>query len=55
MATQKCINDYGVDEVIFEEGCGRNPSVVLDGLLDRRGRPACKIMQSVHDVEVDDG
>src|SRR4051812_21156182 len=35
MAIEKCINDYDVDDVIFEEGStGRELYVVLDGKVD---------------------
>ena len=35
MAIEKCINEYGVDEVIFEEGStGRELFVVLDGQVE---------------------
>ena len=35
MTIEKCINDYAVDEVIFEEGStGRDLYVVLDGTVD---------------------
>jgi len=35
MAIEKCINDYAVGEVIFEEGStGRDLYVVLDGTVD---------------------
>jgi len=35
MAIEKCINEYGVDEVIFEEGSsGRELFVVLDGAVE---------------------
>jgi CRP/FNR family transcriptional regulator, cyclic AMP receptor protein len=35
MAIEKCINEYGVDEVIFEEGStGRELFVVLDGKVE---------------------
>ena len=35
MAIEKCINEYAVDEVIFEEGSlGRELFVVLDGQVD---------------------
>ena len=35
MAIEKCINEFGVDEVIFEEGStGRELFVVLDGRVD---------------------
>ena len=35
MAIEKCINEFGVDEVIFEEGStGRELFVVLDGKVD---------------------
>ena len=35
MAIEKCINDYGVNDVIFEEGSmGRELFVVLDGKID---------------------
>src|SRR6516165_2638369 len=35
MAIEKCINEYGVDDVIFEEGStGRELYVVLDGKVD---------------------
>jgi CRP/FNR family transcriptional regulator, cyclic AMP receptor protein len=35
MAIEKCINDYEVDAVIFEEGStGRDLYVVLDGKID---------------------
>jgi CRP/FNR family transcriptional regulator, cyclic AMP receptor protein len=35
MAIEKCINDYQVDDVIFEEGStGRDLYVVLDGKVD---------------------
>ena len=35
MTIEKCINDYQVDEVIFEEGStGRDLYVVLDGKVD---------------------
>ena len=35
MAIEKCINAYGVDDVIFEEGSmGRELYVVLDGQID---------------------
>jgi CRP/FNR family transcriptional regulator, cyclic AMP receptor protein len=35
MAIEKCINEYNVDEVIFEEGStGRELFVVLEGKID---------------------
>jgi CRP/FNR family transcriptional regulator, cyclic AMP receptor protein len=35
MAIEKCINQYGVDDVIFEEGStGRELFVVLDGKVE---------------------
>ena len=35
MAIEKCINEYDVDDVIFEEGStGRELFVVLDGRVD---------------------
>jgi CRP/FNR family transcriptional regulator, cyclic AMP receptor protein len=35
MAIEKCINEFGVDDVIFEEGStGRELFVVLDGKVD---------------------
>jgi CRP-like cAMP-binding protein len=35
MAIEKCINEYGVDDVIFEEGStGRELFVVLDGQVE---------------------
>jgi CRP-like cAMP-binding protein len=35
MAIEKCINEYDVDDVIFEEGStGRELFVVLDGKID---------------------
>ena len=35
MAIEKCINEYGIDEVIFEEGStGRELFVVLDGQVE---------------------
>ena len=35
MAIEKCINEYSVDDVIFEEGStGRELYVVLDGKID---------------------
>ena len=35
MAIEKCINEYDVDDVIFEEGStGRELFVVLDGRID---------------------
>jgi CRP/FNR family transcriptional regulator, cyclic AMP receptor protein len=35
MAIEKCINEFGVDDVIFEEGStGRELFVVLDGQVD---------------------
>src|SRR5436190_17080731 len=35
MAIEKCINEFGVDEVIFEEGStGRELFVVLDGQVE---------------------
>jgi len=35
MAIEKCINEYGVDEVIFDEGStGRELFVVLDGAVE---------------------
>src|SRR6516225_4207994 len=35
MAIEKCINEYGVDDVIFEEGStGRELYVVLDGKVE---------------------
>ncbi len=35
MAIEKCINEFGVDEVIFEEGSsGRELFVVLEGAVD---------------------
>jgi CRP-like cAMP-binding protein len=35
MAIEKCINEYGVDDVIFEEGStGRELFVVLDGKVE---------------------
>ena len=36
MAIEKCINEFDVDDVIFEEGStGRELFVVLDGKIDR--------------------
>jgi hypothetical protein len=43
MAIEKCINEFGVDEVIFEEGStGRELFVVLDGKVEspRSAAPA---------------
>ena len=35
MAIEKCINEFGIDEVIFEEGSkGRELFVVLDGKVE---------------------
>ena len=35
MTIEKCITEYGVDDVIFEEGStGRELFVVLDGIID---------------------
>ena len=35
MAIEKCINEYDVDDVIFEEGStGRELFVVLEGKID---------------------
>ena len=35
MAIEKCINEFGIDDVIFEEGStGRELFVVLDGKVD---------------------
>jgi CRP-like cAMP-binding protein len=35
MAIEKCINEFGVDDVIFEEGStGRELFVVLDGVVE---------------------
>jgi CRP/FNR family transcriptional regulator, cyclic AMP receptor protein len=52
MAIEKCINEFDVDDVIFEEGStGRELFVVLDARSNFE-----PIMQSVRDLnKLDDG